>query len=148
VISQQWNGGEYLNYTNAKLSCVSLNDTVGTPASLAQVKDLNIASALRDMFIDYTAIQGAWIGLQQLDLSDLPKGGWSWVDGTPAQYNSTAWSRGQPYTNVGDENCGYINCGSSFYAPLLGSERCLLSRWFICEITGLSHNFQTRILTN
>jgi hypothetical protein len=119
------------NFSDAHDSCLLLNSTFGYSAYLAVLANLNIARALTLMF----DIPEIWVGLEQSNFTDEPKGGWFWSDGTLASYQTTAWNVGEPNNSGEGENCAmmYFTYGNS---PFLNDAECKSFYPFICEYSG------------
>jgi hypothetical protein len=102
---------------------------------LVNVRDYNVALALNKLFGDYS-VDAAWIGLEQLNLTDEPRGGWFWSDGAQASYSSTIWTFAEPNNSGGDENCAEMYLNNGWCSPLLNDAECDNRLEYICEYPG------------
>ena len=79
-----------------------------------------------------------WIGLHK-DPKD--KSRWLWVDGSSSNY--TNWDEGEPNSNSSTGGCTKLYPASSGSVGKWRDEKCNLSLYFVCEISGKLGNILT-----
>jgi hypothetical protein len=113
---------ENANFTDASIGCFN---SYSSPGRLVVPVDSEELVMLEGQFGIYN-----WVGLEQVDTSDEPSGGWKWLNGTSMSQPNSLWSPGEPNDVGNTEQCGMNDAGG-----VLTDYDCTEADWFgICEI--------------